>query len=54
MKILAIVIFIFSVFQTSEVAFSKDSFSPAILVDDLIITNYELNQRELFFKFLNI
>ena len=53
MKILAIIIFIFSVFQTSEVAFSKDSFSPAILVDDLIITNYELNQRELFFKFLN-
>ena len=32
---------------------AKDKFAPAIQVDDMIITNYEIQQRSAFFKLLN-
>ena len=31
---------------------AKDKFAPAIQVDDMIITNYEIQQRSAFFKLL--
>ena len=34
-------------------AFSKESFSPIIQVDDMVITKYDIDQRILFFKALN-
>ena len=32
--------------------YAKDTFSPAIKVDEMIITQYEIDQRELFFELL--
>ena len=32
---------------------AKDKFAPAIQVDDMIITNYEIQQRSAFFELLN-
>ena len=32
--------------------FAKDAFVPAIQVDDMIITEYEIDQRSLFFELL--
>ena len=32
---------------------AKDTISPAILVDDMIITQYQIDQRSLFFELLN-
>ena len=32
--------------------FAKDTFGPAIQVDDMLITQYEINQRALFFELL--
>ena len=34
-------------------AFTKENFSPIIQVDDMVITQYDLDQRILFFKALN-
>ena len=36
----------------SNFLYAKDSFSPAIQVDEMIITQYEINQRSLFFELL--
>ena len=32
--------------------YAKDSFAPAIQVDDMIINQYEIDQRSLFFELL--
>ena len=32
---------------------AKDTISPAILVDDMVITQYQIDQRSLFFELLN-
>jgi len=31
---------------------AKDKFTPAIQVDDMVITNYEIQQRSAFFELL--
>ena len=33
--------------------YAKDIFAPKIQVDDMIITQYEIDQRSLFFELLN-
>lgn len=41
-----------SIFLSASAVTARDDFSPAIKVDDMIITNYQLSQRALFFKLL--
>ena len=36
----------------SNFLYAKGSFAPAIQVDDMIITQYEIDQRSLFFELL--
>ena len=53
MKITIGLITILSIFISSSSIVAKDIFVPAIQVDDMVITKYELSQRTLFFKLLN-
>ena len=53
MKIHIIIITVLSVCLSPSFIFAKDIFVPAIQVDEMVITKYELDQRELFFKLLN-
>lgn len=41
------------IFLISQSLSAKDTISPAILVDDMVITQYQIDQRYLFFKLLN-
>ena len=53
MKIHIIIITVLSVCLSPSFIFAKDIFVPAIQVDEMVITKYELDQRKLFFKLLN-
>ena len=47
-------IFLFLIFLLAPYkAFTKESFSSIIQVDDMVITKYDIDQRILFFKALN-
>ena len=45
------ILVIFTLF--TNFLYAKDSFAPAIQVDDMIINQYEIDQRSLFFELLN-
>ena len=45
-------IFVISILITN-ILNAKDPFVPAIQVDDMVITHYEINQRSAFFELLN-
>ena len=53
MKIHLIIITVLSVCLSPSFIIAKDIFVPAIQVDEMVITKYELDQRKLFFKLLN-
>ena len=41
------------IFLATSFSYAKDRFVPAIQVDDMVITQYEIDQRTAFFDLLN-
>ena len=53
MKLRVFLLIVFILVNVPKAILAKDKFSPAILVDDTVITHYELDQRARFYKILN-
>ena len=53
MKIQAFLLTIFILNSFCKAVFAEDKFFPSIQIDDMVITQYEINQRAKFYKILN-